>query len=494
MKRLFFIKIYFIIAITGIMLLATNCRKDKPITDGSAKLSFSTDTIVFDTVFTSIGSTTKLFKVFNPHNQKINISTIKLAGGPSSQYRMNIDGVSCIETHNVEIAAKDSIFIFVKVNIDPLNSNSPLVVSDSILFETNGNQQKVMLVAWGQDAYYYYPDHTIVNPNTGAAVLHYSIIPCNSTWTNDKPHVIYGYAVVDSGCTLNIDAGTRVHLHNNGVLWVYKDGTLKINGTVTDPVTIQGDRLEQDYKDIPGQWGEIWLSAGSKDNEINYAIIKNGTIGIQIDTLGASSNPTLRINNTIIKNMSDVGLYAQGSTVNATNCVIANCGVYAMALMIGGSYDFRHCTIGNYWTYATRQTPALILNNYYKDVNEVYHERDLTKANFGNCIIYGSLDDEISLDKYPTSGIFNYQFQNCLLKTKIDIAGDAVHYISCIKNSDPGFADYTVNNFELSTGSPAIDAGSAAITSAAPAILTDIKGNSRIIGLLPDLGAYEKQP
>jgi len=484
MKRFIFIRISFIIAITGIMFLATNCRKDKPITDISAKLTFSADTIVFDTVFTTIGSTTKLFKVINPYKQAINISTIKLAGGPSSQYRMNIDGVSCIETHNVEIAAKDSIFIFVKVNIDPLNSNSPLIVSDSILFETNGNQQKVMLVAWGQDAYYYYPNHF---PQSSHDFPYpYSIISCDATWKNDKPHVIYGWAVVDSACTLNIEAGTRVHLHSNAVLFVYK-GTLHINGTLSDPVTVQGDRLEQDYQDIPGQWGKIWLYAGSINNTVDYAVIKNGIIGLQADTFGSSLVPTLAMNNTIIKNMSDVGLYAQGSTVNATNCVIANCGVYAVALMIGGSYDFRHCTIGNYWTYSTRQTPALILNNYYKDVNEVYHERDLNKADFGNCIIYGSMDDEISLDKYSSGGIYNYKFENCLMKTTIDIAGDAMHYISCIKNGDPSFVDYTMNNYELAAGSAAINAGSLTIASSVP---FDIKNVYRLSS--PDIGAYEK--
>ena len=185
--------------------------------------------------------------------------------------------------------------------------------------------------------------------------------------------------------------------------------------------------------------------------------------------------------------MSDVGLYAQGSTVNATNCVIANCGVYAVALMIGGSYDFRHCTIGNYWTYSTRQTPALILNNYYKDVNEVYHERDLNKADFGNCIIYGSMDDEISLDKYSSGGIYNYKFENCLMKTTIDIAGDAMHYISCIKNGDPSFVDYTMNNYELAAGSAAINAGSLTIASSVP---FDIKNVYRLSS--PDIGAYEK--
>jgi len=288
--------LFLLLIIPAILFFTYSCKKDSIISDSGAKLSFSSSSILFDTVFTTIGSTTRQLKVYNPYNKKIKISSIRLAGGANSFFRMNVDGIASSSVNDIEIEAKDSIFLFIKVTIDPRNSNSPLIVSDSILFVTNGNLQTVKLEAWGQDAYYYTPNHFFPN-------LSYSIIPCNDVWTNDKPHVIYGNAVIDSACTLTIKENTRVYLHKDAVLWVYKDGTLKVQGTLGNPVIFQGDRLESYYSDQPGQWGEIWLSAGSKNNEINQAIIKNGYVGIQIDTTAVNpTQPTLTIENTIIKN------------------------------------------------------------------------------------------------------------------------------------------------------------------------------------------------
>ena len=255
------------------MMFNTSCKKDQIINDSSAKLNFSSDTVLFDTVFTTIGSTTKQIRVYNPYNQIIHISSIKLAGGANSGFRINVDGVASTVINDIEIEPNDSIFIFVKVTVDPTNSNSPLVVNDSILFETNGNVQKIQLVAWGQDAYYHTPDQSLLL--TDGSIFHFSYAHCKTPWKNDKPHVLYGYVVVDSDSTLVIQENTRIYLHKNAILWVYQDGTLNVNGTYGNPVTFQGDRLEQYYKDKPGQWGKIWLSAGSKNNEINYAIIKN---------------------------------------------------------------------------------------------------------------------------------------------------------------------------------------------------------------------------
>ena len=459
----------------------SSCKKDKIINDTSAKVEFSSDTILFDTVFTTIGSVTKQFKVYNPYNQIIKISSIRLAEGTNSNFRINIDGVAATEIENIEIEPKDSIYIFVKVTVDPTNSNSPLVVSDSILFTTNGNLQQVQLVAWGQDAYYYTPDLPVGDPWI-------SIIKCDDIWTNDKPHVIYGYAVVDSACSLTIKEGTQIYMHKNSVLWVYKDGTLKVEGTLGNPVIFQGDRLEQYYKDKPGQWGKIWLSAGSKNNEINYAIIKNGYIGLHADTTTTNpTQPTLKIENTIIENMGAAGILAQGSWVEAKNCVIGNCSQYAVVLNIGGKYDFKHCTIGNYWSYSSRNTPSLVLNNWYKDINENIIHRDLEKAYFGNCIIYGSLSEEILLDSLQ-GALFNYKFDHCLLKTEVN-TGNVNYFANCVINEDPDFKDVTVNNYQLNIGSAAIDNG---LMSIADNIPFDILRHNRTTNIAPDLGAYEK--
>ncbi len=463
------------------VIFLSSCKKDKITTDASAKLKFSADTLLFDTVFTTIGSTTMQLKVFNPYSNKIKISSIRLAGGSSSQFRMNVDGMATTEINDVEIEAKDSIFIFVKVTVNPNNSNSPLIVSDSVLFMTNGNLQKVQLVAWGQNAYYYTPNYPAGNP-------WYSVLDCNSTWTNDKPHVIYGYAVVDSGCTLTIKEGTRVYMHKDAVLWVYKDGTLKVQGSLGNPVTFQGDRLEQYYKDQPGQWGKIWLSKGSCNNEINYAVIKNGYIGIHADTItDNATQPTLKLENTIIENMGAAGILAQGSWVDASNCVIGNCAQYAIVLNIGGKYDFRQCTVGNYWSLSNRVTPSIVLNNWYKDINSNIIARPLTKAYFGNCILYGSITDELLLDSLTNGTPFSYQFDHCLLKTGIN-ASSPSHFINCVLNSDPAFKDVSSNDYRLSSTSAAINKG---LMSIAHIIPFDILRHNRTNDVAPDIGAYE---
>jgi hypothetical protein len=488
MKRRFIFPDLVFFSLFFVLFLFTNsCKKDKIITNMSAKLGFSSETILFDTVFTTVGSTTKQLKVYNSHDQKIIISSIRLAGGNNSNFRLNIDGIPASEMNNVEIEPKDSIFIFIKVTVDPNNNNSPLVISDSILFETNGNLQQVKLIAWGQDAYYHTPNQTI--QFSDGSYLNFSYAHCKTPWKNDKPHVIYGYTVVDSDSTLTIEENTRIYLHKNAVLWVYKDGTLKVQGTLGNTVTFQGDRLEQSYKEIPGQWGKIWLSAGSKNNEIDYAIIKNGIVGIHVDTTAISpTQPTLKIGNTIIENMSAAGIFAQGSWVEAENCVIGNCGQYAVVFNIGGNYDFRHCTIGNYWNYNTRNTTSLVLNNWYEDINNNIIHRDLVKTYFGNCIIYGTLAEEILLDS-KSEALFNYKFDHCLLKTQLNTS-DANFYSDCIINNDPAFADASINNYQLNSGSAAIDKG---LMSIAQYIPFDILRHNRTNDAAPDMGAYEKK-
>lgn len=450
--------------------LTISCRKEDIIDDDpDIKLRFSTDTLTFDTVFTSVGSSTQWIKVINPSTKKIRISNIRLDGGTDSRFRMNVDGESGISVNDIEIAAEDSIFIFVKVSIDPNQQNTPLIVEDGISFETNGNHQRIQLVAWGQDAYFY-----------RRAVLQGDFI-----WTNDKPHVIYDWIIVDSSFSLTIEAGTRVHLHAYSVLAVNVAASLKVEGTLDDPVLFRGDRLEAQYQDVPGQWGRIWLSPGSIDNVINYAIIENGQVGVQADTLGNSTNPTLTIRNSIIRNMSVSGMLLQGTDVEASNCLISDCGEFALILNLGGTYDFRHCTIGNYYDFGVRQTPSLVLNNYYIYEYDTI-ARDLSSAYFGNCIIWGRNPEEILLDRTQRAD-FNYMFDHCLFRTEMNTSDPAI-FLNCIKNQDPKFLDPYLGDFTLDAGSPAIDQGDLQIANEIP---FDLNGNIRIPA--PDLGAYEFQ-
>jgi hypothetical protein len=481
-----------------ITLAFTSCRKDEELgTSPAYQLSFSTDTVLFDTVFTTIGSTTRILKVYNRNDKRVNISSIRLVGGANSQYQVNVDGAQGVSFSNVEIDANDSLFVFVKVTIDPTNENSPLVVGDILEFVTNGNEQKVELVAWGQDAYFHVGDQYIQGLSYPFSYLAKENV--DTLWTNDKPHVIYGWGVVDSAARLTIGPGVNIYFHQNSGLWVYRGGNIIVNGEKDNPITFQGDRLEMEYRDIPGQWDRIWINEGSEDNIINYAVIRNGFIGIQAETLepDVTLNNTLKITNTVIENMSRWGLFTIASNVTSTNSVFANCAESTLFLSVGGNYDFRHCTFANYWTQSVRQDPSFTVSNNLTVFNAAGEPITLLgnlNARFGNCIVYGFLEEEILLSD-DESVDFNYFFDHCLLKTTTD-ASDPNFYMNCVINEDPNFVDYSENNYRLDTLSAAIDIGSLSVINESEIDLTfDLDSIPRVnIGAGPDAGAYEFIP
>lgn len=491
-----------ILITTTLLIFSSSCRKETPFLNTPASLRFSQDTIIFDTVFTTIGSVTQWLKVYNNEAQPVLIDRIFLAGGSASPYRINIDGKSTTGVTNYELASGDSLYLFVEVTVDPNNTNNPLIITDSIVFINKGKTQDVKLVAWGQDAHFIVPDKKIGS-------IPYHIVAGENetvTWPNDKPYVIYGYAVVDSTGQLIIDKGARIHFHNNSGLWVYKGGSLKVNGTLDEPVTFQGDRMDPWYRDQPGQWDRIWLNEGSVDNEFNYAIIKNGFIGIQAEILQQHMGNKLILNNTIIDNMSGRGLFTRGYKVEATNCRITNSGEVTVFLAAGGSYDFRHTTIANYWSYGgTRTLPALVVSNYEKNLSLGYFlTGDLTKAYFGNCVIYGSSTEELLL--LDTSlAQYSFQFDHCLLKTQTKIAKYPGKFVNCILRDaelpsynpqEKIFRDYLNGDWTPDSLSVMVNYGAWTVLSSAPVIPIniierDLKGDSRMNDAGPDLGAIE---
>ena len=113
--------------------------------DDSVKLEFSTDTLMFDTVFTTVTSITRNFTVKNPSKNPVKLD-ILLAGAANtgqSYYSINVNGKAGTEFHDVEIPGRDSIFVFVKVNINPTNQNTPYLVTDSVVFFNTNRKQSV---------------------------------------------------------------------------------------------------------------------------------------------------------------------------------------------------------------------------------------------------------------------------------------------------------------------------------------------------------------
>lgn len=482
-----------IITILSIISISS-CKKDELLTDSSARLKFSEDTILFDTVFVSIGSVTKNFRIYNTYDQPLKISSIRLAGGNSSLFRLNVNGLPGKSFSDVEIRGGDSIWVFVEVTIDPNSSILPYIVQDSIVFETNGNIQDLDLVAWGQNAHFFVakrqninlPPYVLIDTNLNASV----------TWDNTLPYVVYGgYAVVDSTQTLTIQPGTQIHFSNSGGLWVYKGGTLKVQGTKEDPVVFQGLRREQALQEEPGQWDRIWINDGG-NNEINYAIIKNGFIGLQCETLfEPQMNESLKLTNTDIRNMSGFGIFARNFVIEGWNNVIKNCGLYCAALSIGGDYRFTHCTFGNFWRFGQRSTPAIYINNYAINASNSAVPVDLVRADFKNSIIYGNNDNELELD-FKSGALSAFNFSYCIIKADQNTPTNVAGFDNIFRNNNPNFKDTYDHDLRLDTLAFAREKGNPAYvtTGVTPPMDVDISGNPRPSpgSTNPDLGAYDR--
>ncbi len=452
------------------MISINSCKK--PLSFSKGNLSFSQDTVLFDTVFTTIGSVTKKFKIYNTSNKTVKIEGMELMGGASSPFRINIDGSSGTQFAPVELEGKDSLFVFVEVTLDPNNATNPIVIEDRIRFRTNGKDQFVELVAWGQDMYFH---HTIFSQG---------IFDFNEgVWPNDKPHVIYGAAIVDSAKSLIIPAGTEIYLHKNALLYVYK-GSLTINGTLGNEVTLQGDRLESFYDDVMGQYYGIYFSE-ALPSSIDYAIIKNGTSGIHLYSENATNTSyTLQLSNTIIQNCASYGLFIySGAKVKAENCIIAKNGIHSLLVLEGGDFNLNNCHLLGYGT-GGNSAAAVGISNYYS--NQQTQTTTIASINEGtitNSIIYGNVDHEIAIDTISDVAItLNFDFQYNLIKSETIFTSPIFNPTNNVWNSEPLFMDPSSYDFHSSSTSPMIDAGGPMSTP------VDIEGNGRII---PDIGAYE---
>ena len=510
-----YFKTYFPIFLILSVLLMSSCREDFDFELSSGNLEFSKDTLFLDTVFTDISSSTYQFKVYNRSDNDISIPSVGLAQGEISKFRLNVDGLPGKTFQNVEILAKDSIFVFVETTADINEFNSQdtqFLLTDQIEFDSGDRLQKVDLVALIQDAVFLFPERfedgttetiSLGMNAEGDEVLIDGFILGESelTFTNEKPYVIYGFAGVPNGQTLEIQAGARIHFHDNSGIIVAQNASIHVDGELSsDPevleneVIFEGDRLEPGFAEVPGQWGTIWLTAGSTDNRFNYTTIKNATVGILMDSNDGTENPTLTLKNTQIYNSSNVGLLARTGFIEAENFVVNNSGQASVNLSLGGRYSFKHSTIANYWRNSFRQFPALLIENQLETQDNLF-VADLVEATFSNCIIYGNERVEVLFNNSEEAA-FNFKFENCLLKIdpfntqlleepEFDFDNTSL-YNSIILNQSPEFLDTELNQLIISNESAANGIGKLQTAQDVP---FDILGVNRTQN--PDAGAYE---
>lgn len=450
------------------LLFLASCSKDKLITSADARVNFSVDTLRFDTVFTAAGSVTASFKIFNPHDARIRLASISLGGGTGSQFRINADGVPGPTVTDLEIAARDSAYVFVTVNVNPTSTTSPFIITDSITVSYNGRKDKVLLSAYGQNARYIRSER----------------ITANTTWNKSLPYVIIGGVQVDRNVTLNLEPGTRIYLHADAPFLV--DGTLKAIGTRPDSIVFRGDRLDKDYRDLPASWPGIYFRETSSGNQLRYVIIRNAYQGV-VAFRPSPTLPKVDLSECIIDNVYDAAIYGINSSIRAVNCLVSNSGLNIL-LANGGDYEFTHCTVASYAnSYIPHKKPVCVITNF--DSTTQINSYALN-ARLSNNIFWGEnglVDNEVVVSRRGGAA-FSVLMENNLYKA----AGTVEHatLLNNIVNQPPRFDSIReasrYYDFRIDKGiSPAINKGRNL------GVASDLEGKPR--DGQPDIGCYEKK-
>ncbi len=444
-----------------VLLIWSSCStaEDDISFDPNLEILFSNDSVAFDTLLSESRSATKRLTIFNPNENAILLSEILLGKDQASDYSIIVNGKEGAQQTNEQILGGDSLLILVEVNINPRNLNAPYIVKDSIVFNWNGNTAHVKLISWGQDG------NRLQNQ-----------IICDEVWTKGRPYIISDTLLVRPNCQLTIEPGTSVFFENDAALFI--QGSLQAVGDSANHIVFRNARFDGIYDQVPGQWNGIYFLEGSADNQVRFAEIFNGQVGLRVGSPDDDDIPDVIVSNTEIFNMSSDGILAFTSDVEATNSLIYNCGRYLIGNFAGGNYTYQHCTFSNDQSFFVHSEPGVqFSDNIIISESETLTD-DLT-VELTNCIIWGSQDEELAINGGGGSIV------TATLTTNIIRSGEGIfgNFTSQDFNF-PGFANQFLFDYSLDTLAFAQDKGLDI------GVLKDIIDVPR--DEMPDIGAFER--
>ncbi len=446
-------------------LIVAACLACDPLANPvSGRIDFSADTISFDTVFSGVGSATREFRAINRGKEPVLIDRIWLAGGEASPFRLNINGVASTEAGRLLLAQGDSLFVFVEVTIDPTGEDSPVAVTDSVVFLSGSYLSRVILEAWGQDIW-------LVEDSVDISV----------TWSEGRPYVVRGTLFIDTAAVLTMEPGTRVFFHYDAGMTVA--GTLLAQGSADKPVLMATDRIEKEYTDVPGRWKGILFLDCSRGSRLQFTEVRNAAEAVRIEGREGSL-PDVALDGAMLLHNSVASLVARHADVSAVNSLLAHTGFSTVSLAGGGNCSFVHCTVVNRWEYGYRTEPAMFIGK---------GDGTLPVVTVLNSVISGTLNSEITIDASATEAAGSFRADSSLIRVDTLTADwyTSSLFRDVITTGTLNFIDEAAWDFRPDTLSPLLDVAGREEAAAWP---YDIRQKPRPSGDGPDIGAYERQP
>jgi hypothetical protein len=450
------------------------------------QLLFSRDTVLFDTVFTAIGSSTKRVMVYNPNKNAVLIDRVEVASGKS--FYINLDGENQLENlRDITLRGGDSLFLFVRAEIDPLQENNPVLVEDTISFYLNNKQQQIYLQAYGQDV-------EIIRGSGGR------VDTTHLRLSGAKPYLIYDTLVVAGNLT--IDKGATLYMHTGAMIYTY--GSVRAKGTLEKPIVIRGDRTDMLFDSVPyrvasGQWNGLYFihldGIARPKYELDYVDVLSGSIGLYAYSESSTHRPQMTLSNARIHNHSVYGLVLQNVDATVMNTEISNCASYCVYLA-GGKHNFVHNTIASYFGYP--YTTINIHNNILREdvaavyINNLSKNMAPTISSFYNCIIEGARKNNVVLatpltEYYEGKFVGNYMRADSL---SASVASNNVYASDSdtvvFRNVHYLYQEYRYYDFKLDSLSPARGIADSVIALSFPYDRSGLRRKSH-----PDAGCYE---
>ena len=478
--KLFYINIFVLFALLG--FCACDDGDSFSVSPGNL-LTFQSDTISLDTVFSTVPSSTRSFWVYNKSGDGLRCTSVRLEGGNQSGFRVNVDGAYLspeqgYKVNDIEVRNKDSVRVFVELTSPANMKSGPHKLEDNLVFELeSGKQQKVALKAWSWDAQF------VRNLTVSRDTL-------LTQESGGKPIVVYGKITVEEGATLTVGAGTTLYFHGDAGIDV--SGRLVCKGTADENIVMRGDRLDYMFDYLPydrmsGQWQGIRLRETSYDNEIEYADIHSTFNGIQIDSSDVSRQ-TLRLANSIVHNCQGNAVRTENSRVSIENCQLTNALGDCLAVE-GGDVYVNNSTLAQFYPFDSSRGSAL----YFSGVSY-----PLVSFCCANTLVTGYADDVLTGGKPgdDSGHAFNYGFTNCIIRTPEVGEAEKENFSDVVFEDVKDTVSLGSKHFQCVDGDKQLydfhlRKESAAIDKANPetAAHTDRDGRER--DEAPDIGAYE---